>query len=392
MRPFALALVLLAAACSDGGDVKNADLGTNDVDMSAASAMPDLNDYRPGTEGDYRVISQGGDAMTYQAFPDVARLANGDLLAVFYAGWQHISLPDADHPNGGRICMVRSTDDGRTWSVPVTLHDGPLDDRDPHLAQLADGSLLLSFFTYKRAALGATLACYTVSSHDGGHTWDEAPTLIANGFACSAPPRELGPDLVVQAVYAERPAGAAPDPSGLPAAYAAVARRGKGVWQAPEPVVSAPSSDSPLVDGTEADVIRLRDGRLLIVIRSDAQNMHAATSADDGVTWSSPVDIGFPGHCPQLTRLGKGASAGAPGGAIILTHRVPGTALSVSRDDGKSWEGPYPVDDVIGAYPTALELLDGSVLVIYYEEGTDSAVRIKRFRLTSNDVEWLSPP
>ncbi len=62
------------------------------------------------------VISRGSaDAGTYQAFPDMCRLKNGDIVAVFYAGYGHVSLPHPpDWPNGGRICLVRSTDEGKT--------------------------------------------------------------------------------------------------------------------------------------------------------------------------------------------------------------------------------------------------------------------------------------
>ena len=53
----------------------------------------------------------------YQAFPDVCRLKNGDLLCVFYAGYSHVSQPNEKLSKGGRICAVRSTDEGATWSA-----------------------------------------------------------------------------------------------------------------------------------------------------------------------------------------------------------------------------------------------------------------------------------
>ena len=53
-------------------------------------------------------------AGAYEAFPDVCRLIDGRLMCVFYAGWTHVSLPDADHPNGGRIVACYSEDEGKT--------------------------------------------------------------------------------------------------------------------------------------------------------------------------------------------------------------------------------------------------------------------------------------
>src|SRR5262245_60662099 len=57
----------------------------------------------------YAVISRGEAAGPYQAFPDVCRLPTGDLACVFYAGYGHVSLPNAEWPRGGRICLVQSS-------------------------------------------------------------------------------------------------------------------------------------------------------------------------------------------------------------------------------------------------------------------------------------------
>ncbi|MEY3275363.1 MAG: hypothetical protein RL153_628, partial [Verrucomicrobiota bacterium] len=117
----------------------------------------------------HRILSRGWAAGSYQAFPDACRLANGDILCVFYAGHGHVSLPRADWPRGGRICMVRSEDEGRTWSEPRVLYDGPDDDRDPHVAQLRDGTVVCSFFPYRQAAGGKVeFETALVASRDGG--------------------------------------------------------------------------------------------------------------------------------------------------------------------------------------------------------------------------------
>jgi sialidase-1 len=48
-----------------------------------------------------------------------------------------------------------------------------------------------------------------------------------------------------------------------------------------------------------------------------------------------------------------------------------------------------PVDGVGGAYPSMVNLKDGSVLIVYYEEGGGSNIRTKRFRATPDGIEWL---
>jgi len=81
-----------------------------------------------------------------------------------------------------------------------------------------------------------------------------------------------------------------------------------------------------------------------------------------------------------------------------VAHRHPGTSVSISPDDGKSWTRPWPLDRVGGAYPALVELDDGSIFCAYYEEGRASNIRIAIFRIApAIDVQdlaerWPSPP
>ena len=79
----------------------------------------------------YVVVCADAGAGAYEAFPDVCRLQDGRLMAVFYAGYGHVSLPNDQLPAGGRISFCTSDDEGLTWSDAETLYDGPDDDRDP---------------------------------------------------------------------------------------------------------------------------------------------------------------------------------------------------------------------------------------------------------------------
>jgi len=75
---------------------------------------------------------------------------------------------------------------------------------------------------------------------------------------------------------------------------------------------------------------------------------------------------------------------------IILAHRLPQTSLHYSLDECRTWSENVLVDDFVGAYPSMVSLKDGSVLIVYYEEGEESNIRAKRFRATLSGVEWLS--
>jgi hypothetical protein len=316
------------------------------------------------------VISRGEAAGTYQAFTDICRLTNGDLFCVFYGGYGHVSLPRADWPKGGRICCVRSKDEGRTWTAPRVLFDGPYDDRDPHIAQMRDGSVVCSFFTYRPQQGGKTL-CDTclVTSRDGGETWDTEPQVVAADWPSSAPVRELPDGTRILGVYTEEGN----------TAYGGIIRSSDAgkTWCAPIPI----GKGSGVRLDAETDFVRLKDGTIFAALRGDRVNMHFATSPDGGLTWSPVKDIGFQAHCPHFTRVSTGE--------ILLSHRLPQTSLHISHDDGKTWQGPYQIDSVGGAYPSTVELKDGSVLVVYYEEGAGSAIRARRFKLTGSGIEFL---
>ncbi|MES2463334.1 MAG: sialidase family protein [Armatimonadota bacterium] len=328
------------------------------------------------------VISRGSaDAGTYQAFPDMCRLKNGDLVAVFYAGYQHVSLPRLpDWPKGGRICLVRSRDDGRTWTTPRTIYDDAEDNRDPHITQLPDGRLALTFFSLVPnssapncfAGTGVKIAY----SRDGGETWDtKGQTLVdpREKWFCSAPVRVLPSGTWLLGVYR----AAAPI-----SAHGGVLRstdNGK-TWSAPISI----GQDSPVPLDAETDVIALKDGTVFAALRCSkaGEGMRYATSRDDGRTWSTVSDTGFHGEAPYLYRMGSGA-------VLLGIRRRPDTVLYVSRNETLTWKGPYQIDTVVGAYPSIAERKDGSVLIVYYTEGKESHIRLRRFQINPSGIEPL---
>jgi sialidase-1 len=330
----------------------------------------------------HKLISKGGSAGDYQAFADACRLKNGDIIAVFYSGDDHVTYPGEKYPKAGRICMVRTSDEGKTWTIPAVLYDGPNDDRDPHIAQLRDGSLICSFFSLKlttvnqpRIGLGPSV----IKSYDNGNTWDKMPTSVNTStpnWYCSAQVREMPDGTCVLPIYMEIKGEKA---------WGGVSRsKDKGkTW---EPEVSIGKETKKYLPA-ETDVVLLKDKTLYAALRGDINtlvNMHFATSKDYGKTWSSAEDIGFQAHSPSFTRLKSGE--------ILMSYRAfrddkvkksGYTGLRISNDEGKTWAGPYLIDETWGAYPSVIELKDGSLLAIYYEEGKGSGIRVLKFKKPS---------
>jgi hypothetical protein len=130
-----------------------------------------------GSDEFENIVLTAGDGSKRPYFPDIAKRKNGELLVVYY--WNSCHVPKTAEQDKGVIRMIRSGDNGKSWSEPVTVvdwrHTG-LETRDPNLLELHDGTLWLTFFTF--SYLGETdylknRQTYSMRSSDGGATWSE---------------------------------------------------------------------------------------------------------------------------------------------------------------------------------------------------------------------------
>lgn len=339
----------------------------------------------------YQIVSKGEAAGEYQAFPDACRLSNGDILIVFYAGDNHVTFPNAKFPLAGRICMVRSKDEGRTWSNPSVVYDDVYDNRDSHISQLNDGTIIVTFFSLKLEPVKretSLVGIQIIRSTDNGNTWEKEPRTISTGkedWYCSAPVREMAEGTLVLPVYHQQ--------KGSEFAWGGVLLsydKGKS-WSDVIPI----GKEANLFLAAETDVIRLRDGSLFAALRGQKETpMHYAISKDLGKSWSNVKSIGFLGHSPHLTRLSTGeillSYRGINGGKGFNWDRAY-TAMRISYDDGETWQGPYLMNKSGGAYPSTVELRDKSILMVFYEEGKGSGIGVIRFEKPMNQ-NGAQPP
>ena len=204
-----------------------------------------------------------------------------------------------------------------------------------------------------------------VSSTDLGRTWS-APQQISKDYYCSSPIREISGGRLILGLYRER--------ANTSAGAVAISDDGARSWRIADIANGGYKLDA------ETDVIELADGTLYAAQRP---TMCFSVSKDRGESWTVSRAMGFEGHCPYFLRTRDGI--------ILIAHRLPSTSLHYSLDEGKTWSKNVLVDTCIGAYPSMVNLKDGSVLIVYYEEGEGSSIRCKRFRATKSGIEWLAP-
>lgn len=327
-------------------------------------------------------VCRNVEGRSYLAFPDVCRLRDGRLVCVFYAGYDHGSPPTPQWPKGGGIFCCTSRDEGHSWSKVEVLYDGPDDELDTSIVQLKDGRIICNFFAcwYPKPAPNPPWVfkgTRIITSDDLGKTWSQPREIYAD-YSTSSPIRELSDGRLIMGLYRRADK----------TAYGAVGISDDGgkTWGKPIDI----DNGGVRLDA-ETDVIELRDGSLYAIQRAE---MCYSISKDRGKTWSISKPAGFGGHSPYLHRT--------PDGMIILGYRRPSdgttmdgctTNLRYSRDECKTWSDAVMVDKVIGAYPSMVNLKDGSVLIVYYDEaaGAKSSIRAKRFRATPKGIEWLEP-
>jgi len=347
---------------------------------AGASARPD---------DPYITIARDAGAGGYEAFPDVCRTRNGQLLCVFYAGFAHVSLPSygpkgqmhPKAPNGGRICLIRSLDNGRTWSAPAVILDTPRDDRDPSIAALPDGTLLCNYFSHRPGRGGAGyqfVHTAIIRSTDGGRSWSPEQPLF-NKWACSSPVRLLRDGRLAMALYYVGSSGGEDGWGGVSFSS------DKGhTWA--EPV--AIGKGSRMKFDAEPDIIELPDGRLLAGLRPapGERSMAFCWSTDGGRSWSAPQPTGFPAHSIYFLLTSKNV--------LLMGHRIPGTSLHYSLDFGKTWSANVLLAEASGAYPSMVELPDGSIYTVLYEEGPQADILALRFRVDRDapNVITILPP
>lgn len=336
----------------------------------------------------------------YIGWPSITKTHSGELLVVFSGN------RDAHVCPYGITQMIRSTDNGKTWSVPETINNTPLDDRDAGILETENGSLLVSWFTslafdtkkyYDRnpswlrhaEKLGPETKKYWIGnwtrrSVDGGQSWEEPVKQMV-----SAPhgPIELsdGRLLYVGTAYKndEKVIGV---------------EQSIDDGQSWELISNIPlNSEDQISYAHEPHVVELKDGKLVTMIRyqpkdRDQSFLRQSESLDGGKTWSTSYKTNIWGYPPHLIQLKNGWILNSYG-----VRREPyGEMACISKDGGKTWETEkqimiHPAINSDLGYPASIQLEDGSILTVYYQidkEGEKTSLMSTHWRL--NEIAFSS--
>lgn len=333
--------------------------------------------------------------------PILARLPGGDLLATGFR--DHSDEPDYVYPDGRPACsdqwwtreeaaLMRSSDEGRTWSEPRLLG---MSGRPTEFSCLSDGTLIM------------TPGDQMVRSTDEGLTWTQChvdwdsfatPEQNARGYGETNGVLAMPDGTLICSCYAHRtPQQTFHD------WYSYIIRSTDGgkSW-----------GDATFVVNTdEVSYVLLPGGKLLGFARVDTMysrdvwgtagqtgeggdTLTIVESDDEGRTWSEPRRIGLGmAQIPGFPLL-------LPDGRLLLIHgnrQFPfGSQALGSRDDGRTWDLDHPLIlswfswDNYGGHPRSILMPDGSILTGYYVRMFKEDPKVTR-DIASHAVRWRVP-
>lgn len=352
------------------------------------------------------ICSNPDSVFRYFGWPSVTRLADG-ALAMVASGFRlkHIC------PFGkGIICYSR--DEGKTWTAPAVVMDTPLDDRDCGIVNFGQGRAILTSFNNTIVAQRRWNA-----SKSGDHTWssdvrrDFSEAYLRVIEEMNVEERYIGSTYRISedggytfGAVCRSPVTAPHGPCTLAdGSLFYVGRRFSKddsfddgseayiqCWRMNEKdeleyisSIDNIYSDGELLYSCEPHSIQLPDGKIIVHIRVQKYGgekpyftVFQSESTDGGKTFSKPRQLlrdlgGSPAHLLLHSS-----------GVLISTYgyrEAPyGERVMLSYDGGENWETDYILDDAARGgdlgYPATVELRDGSLLTVYYENVGDAAV------------------
>jgi hypothetical protein len=355
-----LLMLLLPALLPDGDVVKNPLL------------PPGINNPR-NSEGDFLALNSGILMFVYSRFTGGSGDDSRADLAAIYSG-----------------------DGGKTWSLryePVLEHEGKQNVMSVSLLRLSENEIALF---YLRKNSDADCVPMMRLSTDEGRSWHDPVTCtVSDGYYVLNNDRALRLKSGRLLLPLARHAKGGEKRSIRAESLCVYSDNGGRSWKQSATVLESPEQSRTGLQ--EPGVIELKDGRLMMYMRTDLGCQYRSFSKDGGDTWSTPEASNI------ISPLSPASIARIPSTEDLLmvwndhegvddAHRGKRTPfrVAISKDEGATWINKKTLDeDPEGWYCyTAIEFVKGRVLLAHCA-GDAKVGRLNRTRFTSFDVDWL---
>lgn len=321
------------------------------------------------------VVAPVGPANPRNSEAAIIPLQDGALLlgwTEFYAG------SGADH-GPARISGKRSQDAGRTWGEKYTLveNDGGCNVMEVNFLRLNDGRIALFYCQKNSESTDCRVLMRT--SNDEGRTFGQ--------------PQQLSPDGKYTGLTNGRCIRLKSGRILLEAweggdSYCYLSDDDGRTWRESQRVKPGDGSWEPAC-------IELKDGRVLMLMRTGLGGQYQSLSADGGATWSNPAPTQLAGTAAPVSI----SRVPTTGDLLAIWNHNPGTAdaqnrnrnpltAAISRDEGQTWGQFRNIEDApddAWAYP-AVTWVNQEALLTYFNYKGGHSLLLKILPAT-----WFSP-
>ena len=320
---------------------------------------------------------------------DFVQLKDGRLLFVY----THFTGGGGDHSKA-HLAGRFSSDGGLTWTtedVVVVPNEGQMNIMSVSLLRLASGEIALLYL--RKNTLFDCRPLLRIST-DEAKTWGEPVEVIADKFVGYY---VLNNDRVVQlksgrlVAPVSRHSVPGEKWSGQGIQMCFLSDDNGKTWRPSRSQLTGQKGNRRITL-QEPGVVELKDGRLMMFMRTTAGCQYLSFSKDGGDTWSpaEPSDLISPCSPATIERIPK------TGDLLVVwnnhrdvddAHRGKRTPFNaaISRDEGKTWEKVKTLEDDPGGWYcyTALEFVGDRVVLGHCARG------LALTQITVFDVDWL---
>ncbi len=293
------------------------------------------------------------------------------------------------------IVSRESTDNGETWSKQdnvVIKNDGQQNVMSVSTLRLADGRLALV-----HARKNSNLDCSPLFrvSEDDGKTWSEPVNTVAwapgyyvinNDRLVQLRSGRLLLPLARHAFITDK------DNDWNGTILCTISDDGGKTWRGSKDEFKIFREDGKTrITAQEPGLVELKDGRLMMFIRTNAGCQYICFSSDGGDTWSKPTASALksPLSPASIKRLPNGDLLavynnhdGIP--TTLADRRVP-LSLAISKDDGATWQLHKTLEGRLAGWYCyiAIDVQEDAVLLGYCAEG------LHLTRVTKVPYSWI---
>jgi sialidase-1 len=279
--------------------------------------------------------------------------------------WTEFYTSEGSDWGKARISAMYSSDGGRTWKDKFTLQEniGNMNVMEPDLLRLRSGKI--AFVFVQKNSEGDCRPLFRLSKDDGKTFTDAKPIPIDPYPSYTGTNHDRMIQLRSGRIV-------------FPLWYTPDYRVDKHIrtrvyysddegttWKQSATLVDVPDSAA---GAQEPGVVELKDGRVMMWMRTDKKKIFRCYSRDRGETWSTPepMTLDSPRSPQSIKRIPS------TGHLLLIWNnspdkRFPLTA-AISKDDGATWENIRNLDeDAAHTYAyTSIEFLKDRALFTYY--------------------------